>query len=472
MARQPWSNGKVGLNGHSYSGITGFMIAETRPPHLVAATLSGLIDDVYRGITYPGGVSNYGFPLLWAGAYRLGLDAAGGTAQPILRGDQKCVAQQAQKSRAVADDPVLNGLEDTDGPWYREHSLYPHADRIDVPTWIWSGYDDEQTGPRGPDHLWEMLRGVPKRLLTGNSDHDGWWRTPAVWQDRVRWMDHWMGRHDNGFGTRAQQRTSVRTLFEIHDNGKGTLVPTGVKDSRTFPLEDTRWTDFYLGPNGTLTTSRPKGAGSDGYLSGTERYSWSFQAGPQTGAPVTTQEGPDEVAYKTAAFAQNVAMMGPITADVWLSSTEVDPDIFVQVVDVAPDGSKSYLQRGLLKASMRAIDRSRSDVTASGHLYRPFYSASAHQYVAPGTTEHYLIEVWPVGWVFRKGHRLQVEIHSPPAVDSFYAYVPKGRAAGWNTVFHDPQHPSRITLPIVPLTGVRLGAPVACGEQYMVRCVG
>ena len=63
IAKQSWSNGKVGLMGHSYGGITGFMIAATQPPHLEAATLSGLIDDLYRGITYPGGVSNDGFPL-------------------------------------------------------------------------------------------------------------------------------------------------------------------------------------------------------------------------------------------------------------------------------------------------------------------------------------------------------------------------------------------------------------------------
>jgi putative CocE/NonD family hydrolase len=473
MAHQPWSDGKVGLMGHSYSGITGFMITATRPPHLVAATLSGLIDDVYRGITYPGGVFNNGFPLIWTTGYRLGLDAAGGTAQPIVRDqDSKCVVQQTTKRRAVADDPVLNGLEDTDGPWFKSHSLYPLAHLINVPTWIWSGYDDEQTGPRGPDHLWQMVKGVPKRLLTGNSDHDGWWATPAVWTDRVAWMDHWMGRGDHGFGTRAQQRTSVRTLFEIHDNGSGTLVPNGVKDSTSFPLEDTVWTKWYFGAGGKLSTAPPAASETpDRYVSGTERYAWSFQAGPTAGAPVEMTSGPDEVAYTTAPFTTNTAIVGPITSDLWLSSTELDTDMFVQVVDVAPDGSRSYLQRGLLKSSMRAIDYAQSDYTAGGHLYRPWYSASNHQFVTPGATVHYLVEVWPVGWVFRPGHQLRVEVHAPPLLDSFYAYGGKDRAVALNTVFHDRAHPSSITLPMVPLTGVPLGSPIACGQQYMVRCI-
>lgn len=475
MARQPWSNGKVGLNGHSYSGITGFMIAETRPEHLVAATLSGLIDDVYRGITYPGGVSNYGFPLIWAGAYRPGLDAAGGFLQPIARQQtgSECLTSTTPKTRSVNDDPIVNGLSDTDGPWFREHSLYPHAGEIDVPTWVWSGYDDEQTGPRGPDHLWEMLRGVPKRLLMGNSDHDGWWRMPDVWGDRVHWMDHWMGRHDYGFGTRAQDRTSVETLFEIHDAGHGTLRPTGIKQSTSFPLEDTRWTSYFLGAGNKLTTSRPgRSEPTDAYVSGSLRHSWSYQAGPNAGPPLTTTSGPDEVSYDSTPFHRPTAVSGPITADLWMSSTDVDPDVFVQLEDVAPDGSVSYLQRGLLKASMRAIDRSQSDYTEEGHLYRPWYADSAHAYVTPGTVTHYLVEVWPVGWVFRPGHRLRVEIHAPPLVDSFYAYVPKGRAVGVATLVHDAAHPSRVTLPVVPLRGVRLAKAVGCGEQYMVRCIG
>jgi putative CocE/NonD family hydrolase len=317
-----------------------------------------------------------------------------------------------------------------------------------------------------------MLRGVPKRLLTGNSDHDGWWNTPAVWQDRVRWMDHWMGRADNGFGTLAQQRTSVETLFEIHADPHGVLRPTAIKHSRTFPLEDTRWTRWYARSGNRLTTARPgKSEGSDVYLSGTERHSWSYQAGPNAGPPVTTANAPDEVSYTSAPFRRNTAMVGPITADLWASSTDVDPDFFVQLVDVAPDGSTSYLQRGLLRASMRRIDRTQSDYTADGHLYRPWYAATSHDYVTPGTTQHYLIEVWPVGWVFRPGHRLRVEIHAPPLVDSFYAYVPKGRALGLTTVLHDRAHPTHVTLPFVPLDGLRLGKPIACGDQYQVRCI-
>ena len=80
IATQPWSNGDVVVFGHSYSGLTGMMVASTRPQHLRAVSASGLFGDVYRDIVYPGGVTNYGFPLLWAGAVRPVYDIGGGTA--------------------------------------------------------------------------------------------------------------------------------------------------------------------------------------------------------------------------------------------------------------------------------------------------------------------------------------------------------------------------------------------------------
>src|SRR5690242_15206443 len=63
IAKQPWSDGKVGVWGHSYAGLMGFLVAATAPEHLKVTAVSGLIDDFYRGILYPGGVPNSGFPV-------------------------------------------------------------------------------------------------------------------------------------------------------------------------------------------------------------------------------------------------------------------------------------------------------------------------------------------------------------------------------------------------------------------------
>src|SRR5207248_1728424 len=75
---------------------------------------------------------------------------------------------------------------------------------------------------------------------------------------------------------------------------------------------------------------------------------------------VDASSGPDELTY-TRTFSGPTALAGPIEADVWLSSTAPDTDVFVQLIDVDPQGNYQFLQRGMLRASFRAVDEARSD---------------------------------------------------------------------------------------------------------------
>lgn len=467
IARQPWSNGRVGLMGHSYGGITGFMIAATHPPHLEAATLSGLIDDLYRGIAYPGGVSNYGFPLIWTAGIRTVYDVGGGTAPGIVRTqDPVCMQNLASHRRTVLNDPIVQGISDVDGDWWRSKSLATYADAIEVPIHIAGAYQDEQTGPRFP-HLFELVGGVPKRMVMSNGDH-GTQQDPFIMADRVKWMDHWMRGIDGGHGKRWKDKASVTTYLDVRNTPKG-IQPSGRIDSETFPLEQTEWTDYYLRAGGGLTTGKP-GAdeGSDAYLGGSPRQSWSYQAGPTAGSEFTTPEGPDELTFRSEPLTENTVIAGPITSTLFISSTSPDPEFFVQLIDEGPDGSRTYLQRGMLKGTHRALNPGMSDWDGDV-LYRPFHPHTNPTPVTPGQTYEYLIEVFPVGHVFRPGHRIVVKVHTPPAVDSFYSYVPK-RVPGVNTVLHDAEHPSRIMLPVQPAKG-DFGPEPTCGELHEERCV-
>lgn len=469
IAGQPWSDGEVGLMGHSYGGITGFMIAATQPPHLEAATLSGLIDDLYRGITYPGGVSNYGFPLLWTGGIRAFYDVGGGTAPGIVRTqDPICMQNLAGHRRTVLNDAIVQGSSDVDGDWFREKSLATYAERIRVPIHIAGAYQDEQTGPRFP-HLFELVEGVPKRMVMTNGDH-GTQQDPFIMADRVKWMDHWMRGVKGGFGKLKADKSSVTTYLDMRNTEDG-IRPSGRLDSKRFPLEKTRWTSLYLRADGVLSAEAPgAGEGSDAYFSGSPRQSWSYEAGPTSGSEFTTPEGPDELTFRTEPLTENTVIAGPITSTLYISSTSPDPEFFVQLIDEAPNGDRTYLQRGMLKGSHRALDPQLSDWSGPV-LYRPFHPHTNPTPVTPGQTYEYLIEVFPVGHVFRPGHRIVVKIHTPPAVDSFYAYVPK-RLLGINTVLHDAEHPSRIMLPVQPVKGsVDFGPEPACGELHEERCI-
>jgi len=483
IAKQPWSNGKVGILGHSYSGNTGFMVAATRPQHLVAMTISGSIDDIYRGITWPGGVANNLFPPLWTLAIRPAYDVAGGTGQPLIRHKTDPIAQQCLKNvathrRAIQDDPLLNGIVDTDTPWFQVHSNYTYAHLINVPFHLSGAFQDEQTGPRFP-HLWEMIpNGVPKRLLMTNGDHGTQVGPELMWKDRKAWMDYWMRGIADPYVDIAAEPVSTRTLIELHDGGQG-LVPNGIKDSTSFPLADTTWKPFFLGANGTLSPAQTA-SGTASYLSGSKRQSWFYDVGPQAGPPVTIKKGPDELDFTSAPFTQNTLIDGPMTANLFLDSTAPDTEMFVQVTDRDAQGNVSFLQRGMLKASHNAIDLAASDYDeahpdplnpSQPFLYRPWRPHTNPQTITtPLSVNEYLIEIFPVAHVFRPGHSLQIKIMAPPAIDSEYGYPSRTMPIALNTVHFGGATPSRITLPFVPLTGITLGPPLACGDYWQVRC--
>jgi predicted acyl esterase len=274
---------------------------------------------------------------------------------------------------------------------------------------------------------------------------------------------------DGRFGTLTQDKTSVTTLLETHRDANDVLVSNARIESKRFPLESTQWTKLYLRGNGGLSKGAPTvfDAPSDTYLSGSRRQAWSYQAGPTFGPPFTTADGPDEVAYRTEPMTTPMVVAGPITANLFVSATTIDTELFVQLIDEGPDGSRTYLQRGMLKASHRAIDTTRSDY-AGTQLYRPWRPHTNPQLITPAAVHEYLVEVFPVGHVFRPGHRLLVKISAPPILDSYYAYVPKVTPSV-NTVFHTPTQPSRLTLPLQPVPA--LGPELACGAQEAVRCI-
>lgn len=478
IARQAWSNGDVVIFGHSYSGLTGMMVAATQPRHLRAVTASGLFGDVYRDIVYPGGVANYGFPLLWTGGVRPVYDIGGGTVgglYPVEDTSAECAANQAGRSREVMGEPLTNGLDDTDSDWYRSRSLVNAVGRITVPVHVTAAYQDEQTGARGPTHVFDRLpAGVPRRLVLVNGQH-GTQTEDHVWKDRVAWMDHWLlgtRTADLGFGQPAADLATVfgtgktsKVILDYMGGGKA----AGRIDSDGFPLGQTQWSNLYLGRGG-LSASPSLLPGSTAWAHGSRRQSYTFQAGSTTGGELSSPTGPDEVELSSAPFTQPFTVAGPVTANLFVSSTAPDTELFVQVLDRAPDGTLLYLNRGMLRGSHRQVDLARSQAF-KGHVYRPWRPHEARALVAPGQVVEYAMDIWPFGHVFKPGHRLVVKLHAPPAEDNDYAYILK-TAPAINRVHFGPRTPSRITLPAIPSGAVTWLDPVPAGCPYAsMRCL-
>ncbi|MDZ7620219.1 MAG: CocE/NonD family hydrolase, partial [Patescibacteria group bacterium] len=176
IVKQPWSNGRVGIVGHSWPGLMGFLTATTHPPSLRAVCVSGLIDDFYRGIGWPGGVRNCGFSFDWlnnyydpGGPFRSGLSAT------AVRGLNEAEYQAIVASRSPRDlrEDILWLVlhEPLDGPKWHARNLGAHAGSIRAPILLGHTWQDEQTGPSGWQ-LWNRVPDdVPKRLALSNGHH-------------------------------------------------------------------------------------------------------------------------------------------------------------------------------------------------------------------------------------------------------------------------------------------------------------
>ena len=302
IAKQPWSDGNVVIFGHSYSGITGMFVASTRPEHLKAVSASGLIGDLYRDITYPGGVTNYGFPLLWTGAIRVVYDVGGGTVgglYPVEDTSPQCAANQAERRRALLEDPLIHGLDDTDGNWFQSRSLVNYVDRINVPVHITSAYQDEQTGPRGPTYVFDKLsNSISKRLVLVNGVH-GTNTEDHIFKDRIAWMDYWMLNKSSAdldmktgnvdlateFGPKTTPTKTSRVILGYQGGGKA----VGEIRSDGYPLGQTQFTDIYATDGNKLIWEKDTvEPGSATWINGSHRQAYSYQAGVNQGGEVSS----------------------------------------------------------------------------------------------------------------------------------------------------------------------------------------
>ena len=445
IVKQPWSNGKVGIEGYSWPGLMGFLTATTQPPSLRAVCVGGLVDDFYRGISYPGGVRNPGFPVDWLNNYyRTDGPFGSGAAAMQARGLDESAYRSIVAGRPVRDltQDILWLLlhEPLDSPKWRKRSLSTYASQIRAPIMIGHAWQDEQTGPTGWQ-LWKRVpENVPKRLLLTNGNHGA---GPAPRAAVNAWFSHWLLDQPDEEAVDPARR--VECYFETRAEVRGGPAVRGKPlCARDFPLPGTRWTRYYLRDGNQLSTSAPgKDESADGYL--------------------VTHSQPNGNECRTVYLLkldEPTAVCGPIALSLWATLTTIDTDFYVLLADQAPDGTVYGLQRGLLRASHRELDREKSVHIESGGgklLIQPFHPHTRVEPIRLGEPCEYQIEIPAVGHVFRPGHALVLAIMRPPESDligvtksgsSSYRYdsmPPPGKV----TILRDTEHASSVLLPVL-----------------------
>lgn len=462
-AAQPWSNGKVGEFGSSFPGQTGYWVATTQPPHLAAVSANLLHSDIYRDIFMPGGVQNYLFPILWT--YAVGPHRAPQSSGPngTMQSDEICTQLQASRYSAPGDlpqaqnEPAFAATRSVDDDWYTAHAAITYAPSIKIPYYQQVDWQDEQVGPRAVvlfshinptpreiiDSKGQRRTVIPKKFVTSNGDH-GYGNFAG--NDRWAWFDIWLlGMPD----VKGLLDHTITNYFETDNDGEHYAA---TKSGDAWPFEDTSYTKSYLREGGLLAESAPTGGeATDTYVSGVARQNF-FDYGPENfGSDVTTARGlPDELSYASAPLTETKTIAGPIMMNLWASMAGTDADFYVSVSDLFPDGRVSFLQRGLLKASHRQVDPLRSYYAADGTtMVQPYMPHTNPQPVVPGEITEYKIEIFPLGYIFRPGHRILIQIHTPPVLEKIWGYTPTHHQPAAVTVYHDADHASWVQWPDV-----------------------
>jgi putative CocE/NonD family hydrolase len=261
---------------------------------------------------------------------------------------------------------------------------------------------------------------------------------------QVRWFDHFLKGKDTGILNEAPIK-----LFVMGANVW--------RDEQEWPLARAVETRYYLhsaghanslNGDGTLNTSIPDSETADHYAydpahpvttrGGALLMSPEFPSGVYDQRPTENRE--DVLVYSTPALEQDVEVTGPISVHLWAVSSAPDTDFVARLVDVHPDGYAQNLTDGIIRAR-----------------YRNFARGEQPSLIEPGKAYEYEIDLWATSNVFKKGHRIRLDITSsnfprwdrnPNTGHEFGADAEMAIAN--QTILHDAEHPSYMVLPIVP----------------------
>jgi uncharacterized protein len=220
-----------------------------------------------------------------------------------------------------------------------------------------------------------------------------------------------------------------------------------------WPLPETRWTRFYLHPDRGLGTMPPTGAGALDYVFDPRDPAPTRGGAISSGEPVMhagafdqseAANRSDVLVFATPPLDDDLEIIGPVTARLWIASDAPDTDFTAKLIDQYPpsadypNGFAMNLTEGLLRVRYRD----------SWELPSP---------MTPGEVYAITIELFPITNLFRRGHRLRLDISSSN-FPHFDVNPNSGEKEGsWlhprparNRVFAAAERPSHILLPVIP----------------------
>jgi uncharacterized protein len=497
LIAQPWSNGHFGMVGTSYVGGTQHALAESGAPGLAALLPVDAVSNAgYFGMRNGGAFElrfmNWIFTL---GAPEGSREARDPATAEALREMGKQVREfmlalplrpgtTPLKLAPEYEDWLVfaMGHGENDAVWKQPgFDVVDQVDRYsDTPVYLIGGWYDSwalQTtmtymalarAKHGPIKviLGPWIHGQHMMHSQGQVDFG-----PAAALDsdafHMRWFDHWLQGADNGVEREAPVKIFVMGGGSEEKTPDGLHLHGGVwRDEQEWPLARTRWTPYYLHADGTLSADKPaETAGGATYDFDPRHPVPTIGGNTSSGGGVLLQGAWDQrcseavwnchdslplsarrdvLVFMTPPLGEDMEVTGPIDVKLWASSSAPDTDFTAKLIDVHPPsrdfpgGIDMNLEDGILRARFR------------DSLEKP-------ELMQPGTIYSFTIHLYPTSNLFKKGHRIRVDISSsnfprfdvnPNTGEPLNAN--RRLAIATNTIYDDRDHPSQVILPVIP----------------------
>lgn len=514
IARQPWvANGKVGMLGISYGGISQLFTAAKRPPSLAAITPLSVLDGVQTTL-YPGGILNTGFALEWAKDRIEDARPSGqNRGQPwafkrIVEGDQICKRNQALHGEAVN---LLRKIRNN--RTYKPKVADPlspltFVDKIKVPTFLACQWTDEQTGGHCPN-LADRFTGTKKKWFTFTNGTHVDALSPWVFNRLYDFLKIYVAKqapltsaaviqaaapiiYDEAMGisgltlpldpiqllpsvalarSEFEKQPQVRVLFE---NGAGRSpgqpYPRWEATFDRFPPPRTQARTWYFAPSGKLAQRRPGKAARSSFKAAPHAGKATNFTG-DTGAGNLWTDAPTynwkehkrgtSASWISKPLERDTVVIGAGAVRAWVRSAKPDVDLQATISEVRPDGKEVFVQGGWVRASMRKLDRKRSTKV------EPVLSLRKRD-IAPmprGRFAKVTIPLYYQGHAYRKGSRIRVTISGVNGDQPIWAFARAKPRKGKTSVAisSSKRRPSQLTLPVVGGVHVPGGLPPCPG---------
>lgn len=342
-ARQPWSDGSIGMIGYSFTGVSQLATAEYAGPALKAITPENVFPDLYRDIVYPGGIYNS-----WITAWVAGRNFVLG--EPVLTAsatDPMCDSSQVtQFGGDEAQTAVVAGNPFLDQVW--AHQPENLLSRVQVPVLGCVDWQDSTAYSRGFD-AYRELRPATTWVVGSNGTHADCVTSQA---ERVKFFDRYLKGERNGWGSTPhlviQHEVRPNPAYtNLRDDPAGT---TGAWQSSFASWADVNAAihpvPLYLQAGGRLGLTPPRSAQApDTYEYPTPSANTGYDFGANNRWSNPTAPG-GEVVYTTPPLTGDAEFLGPGSGDLWVSSTAPDSDVQITLSEVRPDGQEMYVENG------------------------------------------------------------------------------------------------------------------------------